>query len=142
MKKRSIIAILLTMVMAMSLIGTACSKAPKTIEEYISSDKEAMEEVQQAAEQSGLAVDFSGNDVIYSFDLGTVDGATEDIIKSDVMKEQLESALDSTGDTFVGLCKQLEEESKIEGIQIIINYTFQDEVIVTKTFNSSGAVGE
>ena len=56
------------------------------------------------------------------------------------MKEQLASALDSTTDTFVGLCKQLEEESKIEGIQIIVNYTYGDEVIVTKTFNSSGAV--
>ena len=57
-----------------------------------------------------------------------------------MMKEQLSSALDSTTDTFVGLCKQLEEESKIEGIQIVVNYTYGDEVIVTKTFNSSGAV--
>ena len=38
------------------------------------------------------------------------------------------------------LCKQLEEESKIEGIQIVVNYTYGDEVIVTKTFNSSGVV--
>ena len=56
------------------------------------------------------------------------------------MVEQLTSTLESTGDTFSGLCKQLEEESKIEGIQIVVNYTYGDEVIVTKTFNSSGVV--
>ena len=55
------------------------------------------------------------------------------------MVEQLTSALESTGDTFASLCKQLEDESKIEGVQIIVNYTFGDEVVVTKTFNSSGA---
>ena len=140
MKRKSIIALLLTFVMSLSLMATACNKAPQTIEEYVNNDKEAMEEVQNAADTAGLQVAFSGNDVVYTYDLAKIDGVTEDVIKSDVMKEQLESALDSTGDTFVGLCKQLEEQSKIEGVQIVINYTYGDEVIVTKTFNSSGAV--
>ena len=87
-----------------------------------------------------ITVNFKGNDVVYTYDLSSINNVTEEVIKSDMMKEQLASALDSTADTFVGLCKQLEEESKIEGIQIIVNYTYGDEVIVTKTFNSSGAV--
>ena len=65
---------------------------------------------------------------------------TEEIGTSDLMKDQLASALDNVSDQFVGLCKQLEEESKITGVQIIINYTYGDTVLVTKTFNSSGAV--
>ena len=139
MKRKSMVALLLAFVMSFSLLATACS-SPKTIEEYIAKDKEAAEQVQKAADTAGLTVDFSGNDVVYTYDLASIDNVTEDVIKSDVMKEQLESALDSTGDTFVGLCKQLEEQSKIEGVQIVINYTYGDEVIVTKTFNSSGAV--
>ena len=142
MKKRGLIALFLSFIMAMSMMAASCSKTPKTLEEYINNDKEAMEEVQEAADQSGLAVSFSGNDVIYTFDLATIEGSTEEVIKSDIMKEQLTSALDSTSDTFTGLCKQLEEESKIEGVQIVINYTYGDEVIITKTFTSSGAAGE
>jgi threonyl-tRNA synthetase len=138
MKKKGIIALFLCFVMLMGVL-TSCSK-PKTIEEYIKNDSEAMEEVQQAADSAGLNVDFSGNDVIYTYDLSTLDGVTEEVIKSDLMIEQLTSALDSTGDTFAGLCKELEEQSKIEGVQIVVNYTYGDEVIVTKTFNSSGAV--
>lgn len=133
------IAMLLAFVMSFSLMATACG-SPKTIEEYIEKDKEAAEQVQKAADTAGLTVDFSGNDVVYTYDLASIDNVTEEVIKSDMMKEQLSSALDSTTDTFVGLCKQLEEESKIEGIQIVVNYTYGDEVIVTKTFNSTGAV--
>lgn len=139
MKRKSMVAMLLAFVMSFSLLATACS-SPKTIEEYIAKDKEAAEQVQKAADTAGLTVDFSGNDVVYTYDLASIDNVTEDVIKSDMMKEQLSSALDSTTDTFVGLCKQLEEESKITGIQIVVNYTYGDEVIVTKTFNSSGAV--
>ena len=139
MKRKSMVAMLLAFIMSFSLLATACS-SPKTIEEYIAKDKEAAEQVQKAADTAGLTVDFSGNDVVYTYDLASIDNVTEDVIKSDMMKEQLASALDSTTDTFVGLCKQLEEESKISGIQIVVNYTYGDEVIVTKTFNSSGAV--
>jgi hypothetical protein len=139
MKRKSMVALLLAFVMSLSLMATACS-SPKTIEEYVAKDKEASEQVQKAADTAGLTVDFSGNDVIYTYDLASIDNVTEEVIKSDMMKEQLASALDSTTDNFVGLCKQLEEESKIEGIQIIVNYTYGDEVIVTKTFNSTGAV--
>ena len=139
MKRKSIVAMLLAFVMTFSLMATACG-SPKTIEEYINKDKDAAEQVQKAADTAGLTVNFRENDVVYTYDLSSINNVTEEVIKSDMMKEQLASALDSTADTFVGLCKQLEEESKIEGIQIIVNYTYGDEVIVTKTFNSSGAV--
>ena len=138
MKRKGLFAVLLSLVLIIAM--TACSSSPKTIEEYINKDKEAQEQVQQAADQAGLTVDFKGNDVIYTYDLSSIENVTEEVIKSDIMVEQLTSTLESTGDTFSGLCKQLEEESKIEGIQIVVNYTYGDEVIVTKTFNSSGVV--
>lgn len=139
MKKKGLTALLLIFVMMMSVMASACNSAPKTIEEYINKDKDAMAEVQKAADSSGLTVDFKGNDVIYTYDLAGLDGVTEEVVKSDMMVEQLSSALDNTGSTFASLCKQLEDESKITGVQIVVNYTYGDEVIVTKTFNSSGA---
>lgn len=139
MKRKSLIALLLTIVMSLSVFATSCSK-PKTIEEYVAKDKEASEQVQKAADTAGLTVSFEENDVVYTYDLASIENVNEEVIKSDMMKEQLSSALDSTTDTFVGLCKQLEEESKIEGVQIVVNYTYGDEIIITKTFNSSGAV--
>ena len=138
MKKKSLLAVLLSLVMIVAM--TACSSAPKTIEEYVENDKEAQEQVQSAADQSGLAVDFSGNDVIYTYDLSTIENVTEEVAKSDLMVEQLSAALQSTEGTFANLCEQLEKESKIEGVQIVVNYTYGDEVIVSKTFNSSGVV--
>ena len=138
MKKKSLLAVLLSLVIIVAM--TACSSAPKTIEEYVENDKEAQEQVQSAADQSGLAVDFSGNDVIYTYDLSTIENVTEEVAKSDLMVEQLSAALQSTEGTFSNLCEQLEKESKIEGVQIVVNYTYGDEVIVSKTFNSSGVV--
>lgn len=139
MKRKGIAALVLSLIMMMSVF-TACSSSPKTIEEYINSDNEAQQQVQDAADAAGLNVEFSGNDVIYTFDISTIDGVTEEVGKSDIMIDQLGSALSSQSSTFVGLCGQLEDESKIEGVQIVITYTYGDEVLVTKTFNSSGEV--
>ena len=140
MKRRAFLSILISFVMIISVFATSCNSAPKTIEEYVQKNSESMEEVQKAADTAGLTVAFSGNDVIYTYDMSQIDGVTEDVIKSDIMIEQLSSALDSNADTFVSLCKQLEEESKIEGVQIVINYTFGEEEIIKKTYNSSGEV--
>ena len=65
---------------------------------------------------------------------------TADLAKSEQLTSSLEAALTQSEESFVNLCSQLEEQSKIEGVQIIVNYSFEDEVLVTKTFNSSGVV--
>ena len=139
MKKKGLIALLISLVMMLSVFTTACG-GPKTIEEYVKNDKEAQEQLDKVAENQGLAVEITGNDVIYTYDISSIDGVTEEVGTSDLMKDQLASALDGVSDQFVGLCKQLEEESKITGVQIIINYTYGDTVLVNKTFNSSGPV--
>ena len=119
MKKKGLIALLISLVMMLSVFTTACG-GPKTIEEYVKNDKEAQEQLDKVAENQGLAVEITGNDVIYTYDISSIDGVTEEVGTSDLMKDQLASALDGVSDQFVGLCKQLEEESKITGVQIII----------------------
>ena len=83
MKKKGLTALLLIFVIMMSVMASACNSAPKTIEEYINKDKDAMAEVQKAADSSGLTVDFKGNDVIYTYDLAGLDGVTEEVVKTE-----------------------------------------------------------
>ncbi|MBR2539967.1 MAG: DUF4854 domain-containing protein [Mogibacterium sp.] len=141
MKRRSIIAVLISLTLVMAMALSACgSKEPDTLEKYIQNDEKASAEIQQTADTNGLEVSIKGNDVVYTYDLKNFEGVTEELAKSDTMKESLASALTSAGTTFSDLCKQLEEGSKIEGIQIIVNYTYDGETLVTKTFNKDGAV--
>lgn len=141
MKRKSIIALIITFAMVMSLFITSCgSKEPETIESFVNNNKEASEKIKDAAENSGLDVTITGNDVIYTYDLKNYEGMTADLAKSEQLTSSLEAALTQSEESFVNLCSQLEEQSKIEGVQIIVNYSFEDEVLVTKTFNSSGVV--
>ncbi|MBQ3292601.1 MAG: DUF4854 domain-containing protein [Mogibacterium sp.] len=141
MKRKSIIALIITFAMVMSLFITSCgSKEPETIESFVNSNKEAADQIKEAAENSGLDVTITGNDVIYTYDLKNYEGMTADLAKSEQLTSSLEAALTQSEESFVNLCSQLEEQSKIEGVQIIVNYSFEDEVLVTKTFNSSGVV--
>lgn len=142
MKRKNIIALIIGITMIMTMFLASCSSTPKSLEEYISNDQEAMDQINDTATQAGLDVSISGNDVVYTYDLKNFDGMTEDLAKNDTMVASLESALDSAGSTFVGLCQQLEEETKIEGIQIIVNYTYDGETLVTKTFTSADAADD
>lgn len=134
MKKKGIIALLLCLVMV--LVFTGCG--PKTLEDYVKKHKDVQEQVQTQAEASNLTVEFKGNDVIYTYDFADAGTVTEDIAKSPEMAAQLESALSGASGTFTGLCQQLEDETKISGIRIVVNYVFNDYTIVSKTYTSSG----
>ena len=141
MKRKSIIALIITFAMVMSLFITSCgSKEPETIESFVNSNKEAADQIKEAAENSGLDVTITGNDVIYTYDLKNFEGMTDELAKSDVLKESLASALSANASSFTELCGQLEEESKIEGIQIIVTYTYDGETLVTQKFNKDGVV--
>ena len=139
MNRKKLSAIILCFVLMASMMLSACSSGPKTLEEYINSNEESLKEINDTADAAGLSVSFSENDVIYSYDLATVEDVNEEVMKSDIMKKSLEEALDNSGETFVDLCKELEEESTIEGVRIIINYNYGDETIVSRTFTSAGA---
>ena len=67
-----------------------------------------------------------------------MDNADEEMMRSNKMKKELDSALENASDSFASLCKDLTDQSKINGIRIIVNYTYGDELIVSKTFNSTG----
>lgn len=142
MKRKGIISILIIMTMMMALVMSSCESKPKTLEEFVNNDEDAMEDIQETADESGLKVEIKENDVIYSYDISDYDGMTEEIAKGDQMVSALESALGDATDTFTELCSDLEEESGIEGVRILVNYTYKDENLVSKTYDKSGIVEE
>lgn len=134
MKKKSLFSILAVAVLLISLVLTGCGGGDKTLESYVNSDKDLKEKIQQIGEDSGLGVEIKGNDVIYTFDIETL-GVTKDMV-DDNLKTELEKALDTQKETFVSVVDTLEEETEIDVIRIVINYTFQDEVLVNKIYEN------
>ena len=69
-----------------------------------------------------------------------MDGYSEDIVKDEEVISSLETSLISSGPTFGGISKQLEEQTKVKGITTTVNYTWEDEVLITKSFTSADAI--
>lgn len=140
MKRKSLISVIVMMVLLMALIMSSCEKKPESLEEFVNSNEDSMEDIQKTADESGLKVEIKGNEVTYSYDISDYEGMTEEIAKGDQMKKALEDALNDASDTFTGLCGDLEEESGIEGVTIKVNYTYKDENLITTVYDKSGIV--
>lgn len=139
MKKRTFI-VLMIMTLITVLCFTSCGKKETmTLEKYCKDNPEVQESINKAMSDSNVLVEIKGNDIIYSFDLSSVEGYTEEIAKTDAVKKALEEALTAAGPTFGNISKSVEESTGIEGINTIVNYTWGDEAIVTKSFTSADA---
>ncbi len=139
MKKRTFI-VLMIMALITALCFTACgSKEEMTLEKFCADNPEVQESIDQAMADSNVLVEIKENAIIYTFDLSKMDGYTEELAKSDTLKETLSSALDSAAGTFGNISKSVEESTEIQGISTVVNYNWVDETIVTRTFTSADA---
>lgn len=142
MKKRTLI-VLMIMAVITALCFTACgSKETMTLEKYVQDNPDVQESIDSAMADSNVAVVIKENDISYNFDLSKMDGYTEELAKSDAIISALDDALAAAGGTFGGICKSLEESTEISGITTTVNYSWEDEVLVTKTFTSADAETE
>ena len=141
MKKRTLV-VLLIMAVITALCFSGCSKEPMTLEKYVQDNPDVQESIDSAMNDSNVLVEIKENDISYTFDLSKMEGYTEDLAKSDEIISALEQALGAAGTTFGGICKSLEESTEITGITTTVNYTWEDEVLVTKTFTSADAASE
>ena len=142
MKKRTLIVLMIIAVIS-ALCFTACgSKETMTLEKYVQDNPDVQESIDSAMADSNVAVVIKENDISYNFDLSKMDGYTEELAKSDAIISALDDALAAAGGTFGGICKSLEESTEISGITTTVNYSWEDEVLVTKTFTSADAETE
>lgn len=138
MKRSNIIALMLALSMLFGLGLTSCAKKPQDLESYINSNDDVKQELQQTADDAGMTIDIKGNEITYSTDLSKLEDVKEETIKEPEMVEKLQDALDGQKDTFVALCKELEEKTELSGIKMVVNYTYGDEVLATQTFSAEG----
>ena len=136
-KRRNIYIAIIGMIVLLCAAFTSCASKPSSLEELLNSNADVQQEIQSAAEEAGMTVEVKGNAITYSDDLAGMEGATEEAIKDKVMIDNLQTALDSQGEQFGGMCKKLEEETEITGISATVNYTYGDEVLATKTYTSA-----
>jgi hypothetical protein len=134
MKKKSIICLVLVLALA-CLALTACGgeKADPTLESWMAEHPEEMDEVEV---EEGMEVSFEGNNLIYKYDISTLDGVTEETANSDVLIEALKDGLANEEETFKGVASDLEGETGITGISVTVIYTFGETVLVEQTFTN------
>ncbi len=138
MKKRTLIVFMI-MTLLTVLCFAGCSKEPMTLEKYAKDNPDIQESIDQAMTDSNVLVEIKENDISYTFDLSKMEGYTEELAKSDSIISALDEALGAAGGTFGGICKSIEDETKISGISTTVNYPWEDEVLVTKSFTSADA---
>ena len=138
MKKKAFILMLILAVFS-TMVLTACGGS-KSLEQYVADNPEMQESIDSAKEGSNVEIKIEGNEITYIFDLSKMDGYSEDIVKDEEVISSLETSLISSAPTFGGISKQLEEQTKVKGITTTVNYTWEDEVLITKSFTSADAV--
>ena len=144
MKKTNYIALILIVCFAFCFALTACGKKPsggstKTLESVATKDSSMLEEIKRNMEANeGLTIEIKGNDLIYTYDMAVL-GSDPDTLRSDAMKAALDAELDKQKAVFGNICKTIEDELGINGIQTIVNYTAGDELLTSKTFTSADA---
>lgn len=153
MKRKTIAVLLMVIALISAMMMTACggksggSAEKQTLESFVSDNPDVKEQIDQKVaegESGGVKVDFSGNDIIYTYDLSNIEDMTEELAKSDTLKETLQSALDEQASTFKGVASQMEDVvnqagAGISGVRVIVNYIYGDEVIVSGTFEPEAA---
>ena len=153
MKKKTFIVLMIMAVVA-AMCFTACGKkAPETLESYIDSHPEVKEEIDEKLgtdELKGVTIEFSGNEMTYTYDISGMDNITEEIAKSDTLKESLDAGLEQQSSTFVQLANTLKNSVKEDGVEletvkVTVIYTYEDTQITSRTFeadDSAAAAGD
>ena len=159
MKKKSIIALLVALCLVFCFTLTACGgnsdepsdareeAAEETVEEeietletIINNDSSLKEQVASGSGQEGLTIEVKDNDINYIFDMTAISDLSEEQLKDPAMIEALDNALDEGKDQFINLCTTLEDQTGLEGIHMIVTYTYKEDVLTTRTFDKNGVV--
>lgn len=119
-KRKSVLLMLLSVLMIVSMAAfmVSCGGEDPTLESYIAEDEEAKAEIEDMAETNGLDISVVENELTYTYKYDE----TFDADMVDMLSEQLESAMASMDSTFNGLVTDLEEQSGISGITLVVVY--------------------
>ncbi len=114
-----------------------------TLEEYFNTDG-APKDSLGYDEDTGLELTVSGNELTYLYDLSRSGQYTVEQFKNDAYVDayvdSVNQSLDEQGGSvFGGTAKTLEEAIGISGVKVTVTYSWEDEILVTRTYTSADA---
>lgn len=164
MKKNPTLILLLIFVLCLTMFMTACggssseepaadeateeaadeateeaTTAPTTLEEYMNENETLADNITGSGGNDQVRVSWKDNDLIYSYDFAKLGDYTEEQIRRDEMLDALENTLEEGGSGFGNIAKSLEDAIGITGINVVVNYYWEDEVLISKTFTTADA---
>lgn len=130
----------ISFILVFAMLLSACSKKePDTLETLMKSDSEVLGSIQQDAESSGVKLSISGNEITYEYDISNQNDVDEKMLENEEYIKKYNTALDAGAGIFEDYVKQTEEASEIEGISMIVKYTYKGKEIASRTFTSTTA---
>lgn len=129
MKKKTskiiISSLIMSMLLAMSLLLAGCGGGPANLQEYINSDEELAQEIESYS-TSGMTIDVTENTLTYTYKYDqTFDEST-----AALMTTELEKAMSSMSSTFENVRDTLVEETGFEDIVVKIVYTDGNDTVL------------
>lgn len=117
MKKRSLKATVCAAILVLGLAITACGKV--TLEDYVNSDEFQTElsDMKTQFEGQGMAIDIQASENTLTY-LYTIEGAES----NDETKATAETLLDALDTSMKEVASQLEEETKIDDIVVVVKW--------------------
>lgn len=163
MKKNTVLILLLILTLCATMFMTACggssssepasstdtaseeeveeeAEEPANLEEYMLANPDVVASIEEGIDSSSMTVTYEGNSIIYTYDF-SIDssGLTKENFMNDTVKDSLNTALDEAKADYGGYCKDMESSTGYSPVTIVVNYTWEDEVIVTKTYTTADA---
>lgn len=166
MKKNTVLILLLILTLCATMFMTACGGSsssepasstdtaseeeveeeaeepagPANLEEYMLANPDVVASIEEGIDSSSMTVTYEGNSIIYTYDFSIESsGLTKENFMDDAVKDSLNTALDEAKAEYGGYCKDMESSTGYSPITIVVNYTWEDEVIVTKTYTTADA---
>lgn len=139
MNKRTY-TIAISFLLAFAMLLSACeSNKPETLEDLMKADSEVLGDVQKEAEKSSVKLTVQGNEIIYEYDLSNNKDIKEDMIENEEYVKMYNTALDAGAGIFEDTVKQTEERSGIEGLSMVVKYTYKGKEIASRTYTASSS---
>ena len=125
-KRIAIVVLLMVVCAALILGGCGKDKAPETLEEYVATAEGGQDILKNTmADDPNAEVTIEGNTMVFTY-------TVED---EEITAEALEGGLDSLGDAFAGIIKDLETKTELENISVKVVYVDgSGEEITSKLF--------
>ena len=143
-KLKEAATLVVSVVTITALLLTGCNKSsePKTVESLINSNEDIARTIQGGAQESGVNVDIKENTITYSYDISSVDGVTEELLKDEDYVKMFETSLESQKPGLAKNCAEIEKIAGIEGVVIKVVYTYGDKEVVSTTVTSADAASD